>query len=274
MLVPLPGRTAPSAPGSSAPSDAGRGRWPRAPCQKESPKRIGKRRARTVAKVLAPPKTDPEQVERAGGAVRVGDRLDAVRLDLGDRRRRCVACARWRSARWLMTRPSRSRGEGMADRCSWTTRTTLVVAAGQDDGLPLVEPLLALGGAEGRPHPVGDDGGGAQQLHLPVAALAPHHAPAAGHPGVPQGAVRRTSRDDLRLAVEQERRLGRQAGEVRRRVGAGEGLDEGVERREGVGLVERWQGAVRHAGVSSVGGVDARGPWAGRAIDLTSRSRA
>ena len=47
---------------------------------------IGKLPSTTVAMVLAPPNTKPEQVERTGGALGVGDRFDAVRFDLGDLR--------------------------------------------------------------------------------------------------------------------------------------------------------------------------------------------
>ena len=87
LLVPLTGPNSAIgiriSPPITTPSTAAR-----KPCQNESPKmRIGKAPSTTVANVFAPPKVSRKRSSGVGRPVLRRDRLDAVELDLGDRRR-------------------------------------------------------------------------------------------------------------------------------------------------------------------------------------------
>ena len=239
-----------------------------APCQNESPNRIGNAPSTLVAKVLAPPKQTRNR--SSGRALRSASGIcstpyvstSVIDDDAGP------AGGRRGGGLLLAHDPAFPvSGEGVTDRCSCTTRTT--------SSSPRATTTVSRSSSRCSPSGVRM----VVRTRCVTTAAVPSSCtcrsllshPTTRQPPVTQEShrARYAARPAMTSGSLWNRNVasGARQREVRRGVGAGEGLDEGVERRQGVGLVERWQGAVGHAGVSSVGWVDARGAVGGRAID-------
>ena len=177
----------------------------------------------------------PEQVERTGGALGVGDRFDAVRLDLGDLRGRLERPVGGRGHRGFR---SGQDSAGTGERCSWTASDAVAVEH-EDDGLAFARgaelPADRGDGVDG----VTEHGGVAERLHQAVAARARHHPPSVVEPGRPQGFVGSAVVQSGGLWVEHEGRIGGEAGEVRRGVGGRERRDERIGRCHHLGAGQR-----------------------------------
>ena len=256
-----------------------------APCQKESPNRIGNAPRTLVAKVFAPPKQTRNR--SSGRASRSASGICStpyVSTSVIDCRSRGGGAAAGGggllagSCRGLLGVEASGGGQVLVH-----DPDDVVVAAGQHDGLPLVQLLLALGVRT------------VVRTRCVTTATGPSSCTCRSllsHPTTRQPSVTQESHR-ARYAA----RPAMAAGSLwNRNVASGarhakyavvsvpeKASTRPVERRQGLGLVERWQGGVGHAGSPRSDGLDARGaravarhrrrvPGIGHHLDMTSKA--